>query len=106
MGLTYVRGVVSGAEDELWGTVIARTNVGNIRLSSHQLLRTESQRREQHGYPGGNRRACRAFQDGEGQDRGEREREGGSLELLQVEFTHLRQLFPPLYTITIVYPRC
>ena len=37
---TYLWGVVGGAKDELWGSVVARTNVGDIWLAAYQLLRT------------------------------------------------------------------
>ena len=39
-GLTYVTGVVCSSKDELWGTIVARADVGHIGLSSHQYLST------------------------------------------------------------------
>lgn len=37
---TYAGGVVSGSEDELWGPIVARADIGHIGLSTDELLRT------------------------------------------------------------------
>lgn len=38
--LTYAGGVVSGTKDELGGSIVARADVGDIRLPADQLLGT------------------------------------------------------------------
>ncbi len=37
---TYAGSVVSGTKDELRGSIVARADVGHIRLSADQLLST------------------------------------------------------------------
>lgn len=36
--LTNGRGVISGSEDQLWGPVVARADVGDVGLPPDQLL--------------------------------------------------------------------
>lgn len=48
--LTYAGSVVGGTKDELRGSIVARADVGHVRLPTDQLLSTENTFETHHYY--------------------------------------------------------